>query len=215
MSSVAARGRFITLEGGEGAGKTTQLRRLAARIAEAGREAVATREPGGTPTAERIRALLLGEGPWEPVTQALLHFAARREHVAGLIRPALAAGKVVLSDRFADSTLAYQCHGLGLPRVVWDRLAEVTLEGLKPDLTLILDLPVEQGMARAAARGGNNHYEALPTEFHARVRAGFHAIAAAEPDRCAVVDASADADTVAARIAAVVAERLPDLGLRA
>jgi dTMP kinase len=131
--------------------------------------------------------------------------------VAGLVLPALAEGRVVLSDRFADSTLAYQCYGLGLPRAVWDRLAEVTLEGLRPDLTLVLDLPVERGLARAAARGGNNHYEALPEAFHERVRAGFRAIAAAEPGRCAVVDADADADTVAARVAAAVAARLPGL----
>ncbi|MCS6931094.1 MAG: dTMP kinase [Acetobacteraceae bacterium] len=208
---MAARGAFITLEGGEGAGKTTQLRRLAERLRKAGREVVETREPGGTPSAERLRAVLLEGGPWEPVTQALLHFAARREHVTGLILPSLAAGRVVLSDRFADSTLAYQCHGLGLPRAVWDRLAEVTLEGLRPDLTLILDLPVERGLARAAARGGNNRYERLPEAFHARVRAGFRAIAAAEPRRCAVVDADADPETVAARVAAVVAERLPGL----
>lgn len=208
---MGPRGAFITLEGGEGAGKTTQVKRLAQRLRAAGREVVETREPGGTPAAERVRALLLAEGPWEAVTQALLHFAARREHVTGLILPSLAAGRVVLSDRFADSTLAYQCHGLGLPRAVWDRLAEVTLEGLRPDLTLVLDLPVERGLERAASRGGNNHYEALPREFHERVRAGFRAIAAAEPRRCAVVDADADADTVAARIAAVVAERLPGL----
>ena len=206
---MAGRGAFITLEGGEGAGKTTQLRLLADRLRAAGHDVVTTREPGGTPAAEQIRALLLGEGPWEPVTQALLHFAARREHVAGLIGPALGAGKVVLSDRFADSTLAYQCFGLGLPRAVWDRLAEVTLDGLRPDLTLVLDLPVPRGLARAAARGGNNHYEALPEPFHERVRAGFRAIADAEPGRCAVVDADSDAETVAARIAAVVAERLP------
>jgi dTMP kinase len=208
---MGGRGAFITLEGGEGAGKTTQLRLLAERLRAAGREVVETREPGGTPSAERIRALLLGEGPWEPVTEALLHFAARREHVAGLVLPALAKGRVVLSDRFADSTLAYQCFGLGLPRAVWDRLAEVTLEGLRPDLTLVLDLPVARGLARASARGGNNRYEALPEAFHARVRAGFLAIAAAEPGRCAVVDADADAETVAARIAAVVAGRLPGL----
>jgi dTMP kinase len=208
---MRGRGAFISFEGGEGAGKTTQLKRLAERLRAAGRQVVETREPGGTPTAERIRALLLGEGPWEPVTQALLHFAARREHVAGLVLPALAEGRVVLSDRFADSTLAYQCYGLGLPRAVWDRLAEVTLEGLRPDLTLVLDLPVERGLARAAARGGNNHYEALPEAFHERVRAGFRAIAAAEPGRCAVVDADADADTVAARVAAAVAARLPGL----
>jgi dTMP kinase len=208
---MAGRGAFITLEGGEGAGKTTQLRLLATRLRAAGQRVVETREPGGTPAAERIRTLLLGDGPWEPVTQALLHFAARREHVTGLIRPALADGSVVLSDRFADSTLAYQCFGLGLPRAIWDRLAEVTLEGLRPDLTVVLDVPVARGLGRAAARGGNNHYEALPQAFHERVRAGFHAIASAEPGRCTVVDADADPEVVAARVAAAVAARLPGL----
>lgn len=208
---MGGRGVFLTLEGGEGAGKTTQLQRLAERLRAAGREVVTTREPGGTPAAERLRGLLLAEGPWEGVTEALLHFAARREHVVGLIRPALAAGRVVLSDRFADSTLAYQCYGLGLPRRVWDALAEITLEGLQPDLTLVLDVPVERGLARAAARGGANRYEALPPAFHERVRQGFLAIAAADPARCAVVDADADPDTVAARVAAAVAERLPGL----
>jgi dTMP kinase len=208
---MGGRGVFLTLEGGEGAGKTTQLQRLAERLRAAGREVVTTREPGGTPAAERLRGLLLAEGPWEGVTEALLHFAARREHVVGLIRPALAAGRVVLSDRFADSTLAYQCYGLGLPQRVWDALAEITLEGLRPDLTLVLDVPVERGLARAAARGGANRYEALPPAFHERVRQGFLAIAAADPARCAVVDADADPDTVAARVATAVAERLPGL----
>jgi dTMP kinase len=208
---VAARGAFITLEGGEGAGKTTQLRLLADRLRAAGREVVTTREPGGTATAEALRGVLLDQGPWEPVTEALLHFAARREHVAGLIRPALDGGRVVLSDRFADSTLAYQCFGLGLPRSVWDRLAEVTLDGLRPDLTLVLDLPVGRGMARARGRGRLDHYERLPDAFHERVRAGFLAIAAEEPGRCAVIDADADAATVAGRIAAAVLGRLPGL----
>lgn len=208
---MGGRGAFITLEGGDGAGKTTQLGLLADRLRAAGQDVVTTREPGGTPAAEALRGVLLEQGPWEPVTEALLHFAARREHVAGLIRPALDRGRVVLSDRFADSTLAYQCFGLGLPRSVWERLAEVTLDGLRPDLTLVLDLPVARGMARARGRGRLDHYERLPDAFHERVRAGFLAIAAAEPGRCAVIDADAEAATVAGRIAEVVAARLPGL----
>ena len=145
-------GRFITLEGGEGAGKTTQIRRIAAALAAAGLPVLRTREPGGTPGAERIRDLLLGHGPWDPVAEAMLHFAARREHVVTVIRPFLAAGGWVLCDRFADSTLAYQ-GAQGLDRSIWQRLADVALEGFSPDVTLMLDMPVEAGMARAAAGG--------------------------------------------------------------
>jgi dTMP kinase len=184
------RGRFITLEGGEGAGKSTQARRLAAALAAAGLPVLRTREPGGAPGAEAIRGVLLGSGPWDGVAECMLHFAARREHLARTIRPALAAGIWVVCDRFADSTLAYQCYGQGVPRSAWDALAAVALEGLRPDLTLVLDIAPAQGLARATARGETNRYEALDPAFHARVRDGFLAIAAAEPDRCAVLDAS-------------------------
>jgi dTMP kinase len=136
-------------------------------------------------------------------------FAARREHVVATIRPALEAGMWVISDRFADSTRAYQCHGQGVPGEVYRKLADLALEGLAPDLTLILDIPPEAGMARAAARGvAADRYERLDTGFHARVRAGFLAIAAAEPGRCAVLDASAGVEQVFPAIRAVVAERL-------
>lgn len=199
-------GRFITLEGGEGAGKSTQARRLAAALAATGRPVLRTREPGGTPGAERIRDLLLGHGPWDPVAEAMLHFAARREHVAKVIRPFLAAGGWVVCDRFADSTLAYQ-GAQGLPRDVWARLAEVALEGFAPDATLVLDMAVEAGMARAAARSGADRYERMGAAFHARVRAGFLAIAAAEPARCAVVDAAGGPDEVFAGIAAALHAR--------
>ncbi|RAI60431.1 dTMP kinase [Roseicella frigidaeris] len=206
------RGRFITLEGGEGAGKSTQARLLEAALRAAGHPVLRTREPGGTPGAEAIRGLLLGQGPyqgpWDGVTEGLLHFAARREHVVRCIRPALDAGTWVVCDRFLDSTLAYQVFGQGLSRSAFDSLAGITLEGLRPDLTLVLDIGPAEGLARAAARGETNRYEALDPDFHARVRAGFRAIAAAEPERCALVDATAAPEGVAAEILRLVRGRL-------
>ncbi len=209
MTGQAARGRFITLEGGEGAGKSTQLRLLAAHLSECGIPVLVTREPGGSPGAEKIRGLLLDGQGFDPVAEAMLMFAARREHIVATIRPALEAGMWVISDRFADSTRAYQCHGQGVPGEVYRKLADLALEGLSPDLTLILDIPPEAGMARAASRGvAADRYERLDTGFHARVRAGFLAIAAAEPGRCAVLDATAGVEPVSSAIRAVVAERL-------
>ncbi|MBR0651920.1 dTMP kinase [Roseomonas terrae] len=199
-------GRFITLEGGEGAGKSTQARRLSAALAASGRPVLRTREPGGTPGAERIRNLLLGHGPWDPVAEAMLHFAARREHVAKTIRPFLAAGGWVVCDRFADSTLAYQ-GAQGLDRSVWARLLDVALGDFAPDVTLLLDMAPEAGMARAAARSGADRYERMSIDFHRRVRDGFLAIAATEPERCAVVDASAGAEDVFGAIAQVLRGR--------
>ncbi|MBR0679115.1 dTMP kinase [Roseomonas eburnea] len=204
---MTQRGRFITLEGGEGAGKSTQAKRLAAALAAAGLPVLRTREPGGTPGAERIRDLLLGHGPWDSVAEAMLHFAARREHLVGTIRPFLESGGWVVCDRFADSTLAYQ-GAQGLKREVWARLAEVALEGFAPDVTLVLDLPVAAGMARAAARSGADRYERMDEAFHARVREGFLAIAAAEPARCAVVDASRAADVVFDDMVGLLRERV-------
>ena len=202
------RGRFITLEGGEGAGKSTQARLLEAALRDAGHSVLRTREPGGAPGAEAIRAVLLGQGPWDGVAECMLHFAARREHVVRTIRPALEAGTWVISDRFADSTMAYQVFGQGVPRAVFDSLSVLALEGLRPDLTLMLDIGTEEGLARAASRGDTNRYEALDPAFHGRVRDGFRAIAAAEPDRCAVVDATAAPEGVAAEILRVVRARL-------
>ena len=209
MSEGAARGRFITLEGGEGAGKSTQARRLAAHLSDQGLPVLVTREPGGSAGAEKIRSLLLDGTGFDPVAEAMLMFAARREHVVATIRPALAAGMWVICDRFADSTRAYQCHGQGVPGEVYRKLADLALEGLAPDLTLILDIPPEAGMARAAARGvAADRYERLDAGFHARVRAGFLSIAAAEPARCAVVDATRDAEAVFAAIRAELGARL-------
>jgi dTMP kinase len=207
---AADRGRFITLEGGEGAGKSTQARLLADGLAARGLPVLLTREPGGAPGAEAVRDVLLGAaGPWDGVAECMLHFAARREHVARTVGPALAAGMWVVCDRFADSTLAYQCFGQGVPCSVWEALADLALGSLRPDLTVLLDLPPEAGLARAAARGGTNRYEALGPEFHARVRAGFRAIASAEPGRCVVADATDSPEGVAAAIAAAVQSRLP------
>jgi dTMP kinase len=203
-----ARGFFITLEGGEGAGKSTQARRLAASLAAAGLPVLRTREPGGAPGAERIRELLLSPGSWNSLTEAMLHFAARREHVVRSIRPMLEAGAWVICDRFADSTLAYQGAGQGLAYETWSRLCDLTLEGLQPDLTLILDLPVAAGLARAAGRSAADRYERLGVDFHARIRAGFQAIARREPTRCVVLDAARDAESVYAAISETLRQRL-------
>lgn len=209
-----ARGRFITLEGGEGAGKSTQAEQLAAALAETGLTVIATREPGGSPGAEDIRKLLLdGEtGRWDPVAELLLHFAARRDHVVRTIEPALARGDWVVCDRFADSTMAYQGYGLGLGTAAVEQVRDIAIGDLRPDLTLILDLPVESGLARAGKRDGpssdQNRYERMDRAFHQRLRDGFLAIAAAEPRRCAVIDASLDFDEVQAAIRTAVSERL-------
>jgi len=202
-------GRFITFEGGEGAGKTTQLRKLADRLRGANLAVVETREPGGTPGAEAIRELLVrGEpGRWRPESEALLHYAARIEHVTHVVRPALERGAWVLCDRFADSTVAYQGYGHTLGAAYVRRLHVLTLGNFAPDLTLILDLPVEVGLARAGRRGGDDRYERMDTGFHERLRAGFLAIAEAEPERCAVIDAARDADTVAEDVWTRVADR--------
>jgi len=206
-----ASGRFITLEGGEGAGKSTQIARLKSWLEGRGRTVVATREPGGSPGAEMIRKLLV-EGPverWDGTTEALLHFAARREHLRSTVWPALQRGDWVLSDRFADSTLAYQGYGHGVDRGIFDRLYKVAVGDFRPDLTLILDLPIESGLLRAAARRGTEtRYESLPRDFHARVRSGFLEIAAQDPKRCMVIDATGSIDSIAAAIAGAASERL-------
>ncbi len=206
----------MTIEGGEGAGKSTQAALLVGALGRAGIAALATREPGGSPGAEAIRRLLLeGEAErWDPLGEALLFAAARRDHVVRTILPALAAGTWVVCDRFADSTLAYQGDGKGLDRAVLVELQRLTLGGLAPDLTVILDLPVEEGLRRAAARSGAaDRFERLGRAFHRRLRDGFRRIAAAEPQRCVVVDAAADPETVHRAILAAVAARLGvDLG---
>ncbi len=199
---------FITLEGGEGAGKSTQARLLAEHLRGLGREVLLTREPGGAPGAERLRELLLsGEIAWSLPAETLLHFAARAEHVARTIGPALDAGGIVVCDRFANSTMAYQGYAQGGDRKTIATLTD--LLGLRPDLTLVLDLDVPAGLARLAARGtAADRYERLGEAFFARVRDGFLAIAAADPARCVLIAADAPVDAVAARIFAAVQERL-------
>jgi dTMP kinase len=207
-----AQGRFITFEGGEGAGKSTQIRRLAARLADSGAEVVVTREPGGSPGAETIRELLVnGDADrWSPTTEALLMYAARRDHLERTVRPALERGATVLSDRFADSTRAYQGAGGKLSAEAIAQLERFALEPSDwPVLTLILDLPVAEGLKRAGARGGGEaRFESKGLEFHERLRAGFLAIAEREPERCAVIDATGDIDAVAAAIWSAVSTRL-------
>ena len=201
--------RFITFEGGEGAGKSTQLRLLHASLTNAGIRAIATREPGGAPEAEFLRALLLGgEHDFAPQTETLLHFAARAEHLARTIRPALQAGTWVLCDRFFDSTEAYQGFGQGAGREAIGTLK--TLVDPHPDLTLILDVPEEVALARQAARGrAADRYDRLGPRFHARVAEGFRAIAAENRERCVLIDASADEETIAGAVLRVVRERFP------
>lgn len=203
-------GRFITLEGGEGAGKTTQRALLAAALRAAGLEAVETREPGGEAGAEAIRGLLVtGEpGRWEPMAETLLHYAARAQHVVRVIAPALARGAWVVSDRFADSTAVYQGAGQGVPAATIAAIDAAALGGFVPDLTLVLDLPVEQGLARAASRAETNRYERFDSGFHRRIREGFLRIARENPGRCAVIDASLPADAVAGAIRREVGARL-------
>lgn len=204
-------GRFITLEGGEGGGKSTQARRLAEMLERETGEILLTREPGGSPGAEQIRGLLVdGEvHRWDAVTETLLHFAARRDHLANTVRPALERGAWVISDRFADSTMAYQGYGHGVDRSAIADLYRICVGSLKPDLTLILDLPVEAGLARAVGRGGGeDRYERMDVAFHERLRQGFLEIARQEPARCVVIDAGRSEDEVHAQIIAAVRERM-------
>jgi dTMP kinase len=202
-----SRGRFVTLEGGEGAGKTTQAEQLAAALTAAGIPTVRTREPGGAPGSELLRGILL-EGPisWSPRAETLLHFAARAEHVARTIDPALAAGQWVVCDRFYDSTMAYQGYGQGADPAFIQ--AQIDLIGLRPDLTLVLDVPDAVAVERRRGRGGAvDRYERQDAAFHARVRAGFRAIAAAEPERCVLLDAAAGVRNVHERVMTTIQNR--------
>jgi dTMP kinase len=203
--------RFVTLEGGEGAGKSTQARRLAAALRHVGLAVVETREPGGSPGAEEIRRLLTtGEvGRWSPMAETLLNYAARADHVRRRIKPALADGQWIVSDRFADSTMAYQGYGHGVDRGFIASLAKAVLGDLKPDLTLIFDLPVELGLSRTRRRKGReDRYERMDRDFHEALRQGFLAIAAAEPGRCILIDASGNEDSTWALVAAALKDRL-------
>lgn len=204
------RGRFITLEGGEGTGKSTQVKRLAAVLEKRGIAALTTREPGGSPGAEEIRKLMVeGEpGRWNAITETLLAYAARADHVARTIGPALAAGTWVISDRFSDSTFAYQGVGRGLDRETIRRIDSAVLDDFAPDLTLVLDLDVGTGLARAHARAaGEDRFEKFGADFHERLRQAFLDIAKRNQQRCRVIDAGGSEDQVAERVFAAVAGR--------
>lgn len=209
-----ARGRFITFEGGEGAGKSTQIARLANRLEDKGVAVVTTREPGGTDAAEAVRRLLVtGEAArWDGVSEALLLFAARRHHAENLIKPALDKGKWVLSDRFADSTVAYQGIVRGVGEDAVNTLNRLTLGGFAPDLTLILDLDPAAGLARSHARNhadgsGETRFEEMGREFHDRLRRAYRKIAQDNPRRCELIDASGPEDAVAEKVWQIVSRR--------
>jgi len=202
--------RFISLEGGDGSGKSTQIKRLVAALKKHGMAAIATREPGGSPGAEQIRDLVVNGPPqrWDVMTETLLMFAARSDHVARTIKPALAAGKWVVSDRFADSTYAYQGAGGGMARETIRRMETLVLGDFRPDLTLILDLPIEVGLARAGGRShAESRFEKMGAEFQARLRQAFLDIARRDPARCVVIDAAQDEGAVAAAIWNAAAKR--------
>jgi dTMP kinase len=206
-----ARGRFITLEGGEGAGKSTQARLLVPWLRERAIDPLSTREPGGAAGAEQIRDLLVNgdAAQWTPLTEALLHYAARADHLERTIRPALAAGRWVISDRFADSTTAYQGYGHGVALDFIAALYRQIVQDTAPDLTLILDLPAEEGLRRTLARAGReDRYEQMTIAFHRRLRDGFRAIARGEPRRCVVIDAGQSVDAVQAAVRTEISRRL-------
>jgi dTMP kinase len=205
------RGRFVTFEGGEGAGKTTQLKLLSEGLQSTGLSVLQTREPGGSAGAEEIRGLLVEGDPgrWDAISEALLHFAARRDHIEKTIKPALARGAWVLCDRFADSTMAYQGYGHGLERETIEAIQQLAIGAFKPDLTLILDVPVDGGLARAAGRAAEtSRYERMDVEFHERVRQGFLEVARRQPERCVVIEAQAGITAVQDALRRAIADRL-------
>jgi dTMP kinase len=210
---------FITFEGGEGSGKTTQINRLAQTLSQIGRKVVTTREPGGTPEGEKIRDLIVRRdaGNWIPIAEVLLFLAARVMHVEKVIKPALEEGRIVICDRFADSTTAYQGYGHGVDQHILEETNTLALGHFKPDLTFILDIAPEEGLKRSDRRLAaeqfqvkerEDRYEQLDIEFHKRLRQGFLDIAAKEPERCYVIDASQDIDAISAQVARIVSERI-------
>ena len=206
------RGRFITFEGGEGSGKSTQIKRLSERLEAEHLHIIVTREPGGSPGAEIIRHLVLsGMGKLLGAeAETLLFAAARDDHVRSVILPALAQGTWVLCDRFYDSTRAYQSRVGHVPPALVNAMTRVTIGDLKPDLTIILDVPVEVGLKRAAARRGSgaaDRFESEDVKFHQALREAYTEIARAEPQRCVIIDANADVETVAARVWSALRDR--------
>jgi dTMP kinase len=213
------RGRFITFEGGEGAGKSTQAGLLAARLRTLGIEAVVTREPGGTAFAEQVREMILSRttAPHGPLAEALLFYAARSDHLTTLVLPALARDAWVICDRFSDSTRAYQGAAGGVSSRDIEDLERIVVGTHGPDLTILLDLPAEAGLARASSRRGDaaaapDAYETRQLNFHRRLRAGFLGIAAAEPGRVAVLDGARGKDVIAGEIWALIEKRFAPAG---
>ncbi|HSI39209.1 MAG TPA: dTMP kinase [Xanthobacteraceae bacterium] len=208
-----AAGRFISFEGGEGTGKSTQVARLAARLRQHGLEVVATREPGGSPGAEAVRHVLLSGAakPLGPMAEAVLFAAARADHLSATIRPALARGAWVISDRFADSTRVYQGVLGNIDAGLIRALERVTVGTTRPHLTVVLDLPAEVGLARAAARsaGPADRFEGEELAFHRSLRAAFRELAEREPERCVLIDGAGDSDAVAQAVWHAVGARLP------
>jgi len=213
-----ASGRFITFEGGEGSGKSTQAKRLFDGLRARGVDVLMTREPGGSPFAEQMRELILNPGiaPHTPLSEALLFYAARADHLHKTIRPALGVGRWVICDRFSDSTRVYQCDAGGLPLDVFNALEQMVVTLTFPDLTFILDVPAEVGLARAATRrlaqalsgDAPDAFEKRDVEFHERLREGYLAIAKAEPHRCHVIDGTREPDAIFAEIWAQVERRM-------
>ena len=214
-TATPAAGRFITFEGGEGSGKSTQARRLAERLRGVGLDVLLTREPGGSPFAEQIRGLLLGGtlSPHPPIAEALLFFAARADHLEATIRPALAAGRWVICDRFSDSTRAYQGAAGGVPDATLDTLETLVVGASAPDVTFLLDVDAATGLARATRRREAvegteiDPFESRALAFHERLRKGYLAIAARAPERCVSLDGTEPVATIADRIWASVRQR--------
>ena len=212
-------GLFISFEGGEGSGKTTQINKLAAFLTQQGHRVVTTREPGGTEEGDKLRNLLVQRdgGDWGAMAEALLLYAARHIHAEQIIRPALAEGKVVISDRFADSTTAYQGYGRGLDLKKIKSINDTVLDGLRPDLTIILDIDPEIGLPRSERRlaseklgadQSEDKFERLDLDFHEKMRQGFLSIAKQEPDRCRVLDATLEIEELGGLIQDIVKEKL-------
>tara|TARA_R110002110_G_scaffold260260_1_gene475873 strand:- start:56167 stop:56841 length:675 start_codon:yes stop_codon:yes gene_type:complete len=221
MNAIQQRGKFITFEGGEGAGKTTQIARLADRLNALSISTVTTREPGGAPGADSIRSLLVSGATdkWDPVSEVLLLYAARREHLKQTIRPALDRGAWVLCDRFADSTMAYQGYGHGISKDFIRTVHDEVVGAFDPDLTLILDIPVDIGVGRAVSRNtstrsGEDRFERMDKSFHERLREGFLDIAAGAPKRITVIDADTSPEAVTDIVWQTVSAKF-DLGVQA
>lgn len=212
---------FITFEGGEGSGKTTQINRISNTLSQLGHKVVTTREPGGTPESEAIRDLIVQRdaGDWTPMAEVLLFFAARIMLVDKVIKPALEEQKIVICDRFSDSTIAYQGYGHGIDMHALEEISVVTLGHFKPDLTIILDIDPEVGLERSDRRLAaekfqvkmrEDRYEQMDVEFHKRLRQGFLEIAEREPERCHIIDASQGIDTVSKQVADLVRDKIEE-----